>query len=471
MRRPAVHSGLLFSVAVLALAIPGCTRRTSETPDRVILVTVDTLRADHVGAYGYPLATTPFIDSLAASGVGFGRALAHASATTPSHASVFTGLYPMQHGVNANGLKLWEGFSTLAEAFSAAGFRTAAFVSTNAHFKWGGLDQGFDVYDEQPMEEEGRKKKKVPYRPADKTVDAALEWLDRVDRGDKVFLWIHLYDPHKRLQPPKEHLAEIQRQLGELGIDAHRQALAGAHGDLDFRDLYRKILLYDAEILFADRQLERLYHGMESADSDDLWIVTSDHGQGLFSHDSWFGHSKQVYNTQILVPLIFHSTSGRFEPVWIDDALVQHVDLAPSLVELFELDFTQPGDSSMQGRSLMPYLYGGRPSQPTPYSFAQSSRELGKNPRRSEMSWPKYSLQNLDFKYILNERWEDELYDLRADPNERHNKLDSPELLEEEARLLGTLVRMMETLTNAKVEAEMVDEGTLERLKALGYLQ
>lgn len=461
---------MLSTVTLVSWTLMGCGDAADSRPDRVVLVTIDTLRADHVGAYGYPLDITPFIDSLAKSGVVFDRALAHASATAPSHASMFTGLYPIQHGVNANGLKLWEGFRTVAEAFSEVGYRTAAFVSTNAHFKWGGLDQGFEIYDEQPLADTSNKKKKAPYRPAVKTIDAAVEWLHGIAREDKVFAWIHLYDPHKRLRPPPENLAQVKRLAKELGPDTHREALRGAHGNLDFRGLYRRILQYDAEILYADQQVERLYREMESTDSDDLWIVTSDHGQGLYSHDRWFGHSKQVYNTQILVPLIFHSTRASFAPARFDNALVQHIDLVPTLIELFDLDFPQSG-SPMQGRSLVPYLKGTTPEKITPFSFAQSSRDLGRHLRRPERSWPKYSLQNLEFKYILNERWEDEFYDLRRDPNERHNRLGSDELSEEEARILGTLVRMMETLMATEREAEMVDEDTLERLKALGYLQ
>jgi arylsulfatase A-like enzyme len=470
---------VLLSTTLFAAAVfHGCSSDSDERPDRIVLVTIDTLRADHVGAYGYPLDVTPFIDSLAETGVGFGRALAHASATAPSHASIFTGLYPIQHGVNANGLKLPDELGTLAEAFSEEGYKTAAFVSTNAHFRWGGLDQGFDVYDEQPLngEESTGKNKKTgrakvgKYRPADQTIDAALEWLSGVEPRQKIFLWIHVYDPHKKLRPPHRYRDQVTRLVEELGADRYRQALQDAHGDLDYRHLYRDILLYDAEILFVDSQLERFYRAMESPRSDDLWIVTSDHGQGMYSHDSWFGHVKQVYNTQILVPLIFHYTARPSEPTWIADSLVQHVDLLPTLAEIVGLDFSQPG-LLPQGRSLVPFLNGSRPEQTAPYSFAQSSRDLGKHMRRPERSWPKYSLQSLEFKYILNERMDDEFYDLRADPFERHNKLDAAELADDEARVLGTLVRMMETLTNTEVEAEMVDDATIERLKALGYLQ
>lgn len=460
-------------ILIIGTTLYGCSRGSEEKPDRVVLVTIDTLRADHVGAYGYPLDITPFIDSLARSGVGFSRALSHASATAPSHASIFTGLFPIQHGVDANGLKLWEGFNTLAEAFREAGYQTAAFTSTNAHFKWGNMHQGFDYYNEQALADSKRPrrdKKQDPYRPANETIDAALEWLNDASSSDKLFLWIHLYDPHKKLKPPQPEREEVARLVEGLGRKQHKEALQAAHGDPGFRKLYRKVLLYDAEILFVDRQLERLYRAMDSPDSNDLWIITSDHGQGLYSHESWFGHSKQIYNTQILVPLIMHYTHAESEPVWIEDAVVQHIDLVPTLSELVGFEISQP-DSSLQGRSLVPYLTGTPPRATPGQSFAQNSRHRGRSKRRPTLSGPRYSLQNLEFKYILNEFEDDEFFDLRVDPNERLNQLDTEEMADDRDRLLGTLVRMMDTLSNTEIEVESVDEATLERLKALGYLQ
>jgi arylsulfatase A-like enzyme len=473
--RPAGTSapvGLLLASAVIATCLTGC-RQALPRPDRIILVTIDTLRADHVSAYGYPVEITPFLDSLAARGVAFARAFAQSATTGPSHASLFTGLYPIQHGVQANGRKLDRSFMTLAEGLAANGYRTAAFVSTNAHFRWGNLSQGFEVYDEQPLPEGRRQKGKRirRYRPANATIDAALDWLVGVERSEKLFLWIHLYDPHKGLHPPDRDLRQVERLAKKLGRRAHQDFLRAAHGNPDRGKLYRNILLYDAEIRFVDRELRRLYAAMATEGSRDLWIVTSDHGQGLDSHHGWFGHAKQIYNVQLRVPLVFHLTEPGLPPAMIEDVIAEHVDIAPTIAELAGFELSQPR-AAVQGSSLTAYLRGDRPAAVKTLSFAQSSRYRKRAPgRRPNRGKPKMSLQSLQHKYILTEGSEDELFDLSLDPHERRNLIAEPEYAGRRAELQARLLGMVETLADSEIEAESVDEDTLDRLRALGYLQ
>lgn len=454
----------------LAMGVVGC-RRSFSPPDRIVLVTIDTLRADHVGFEGYPLPITPFLDSLADQGVVFRRALAQAPTTGPSHASIFTGLYPIQHRVQANGQKLDPVFLTLAEALLQAGYRTAAFVSTNAHFKWGALSQGFEVYDEQPrFNEEGGKHKRKDYRSAGETIEAAIEWLAEQERDEKLFLWIHVYDPHLPFGPPKELLKEVERMSKELGVEVLRDHLRAAHGNPDRRRMFKDIQRYDAEILYVDRQLERLYRAMVEPGINDLWVVTSDHGQGLNSHDGWMGHARQIYEVQMRVPLLFHFTGSGPPPAVIDTALVEHVDLVPTLAELASVEFEQTL-GEVQGVSLVPYIRQQPVRSSKGLSLAQNSWYRRWKKHRANQSQPKLSVRSLESKYISNENDEDEFYDLRADPNERRNLIGSAEHAGERDRMRSAMLRMVETLKNLEIDPESVDDETLERLEALGYLQ
>ena len=209
-------------------ALGGC----SSTPplvqqpiNRIVLITLDTLRADHLSGFGYPLATSPFIDALAEQSISFTRAYAQSSATGPSHASMFTSLYPIQHGVHRNGLVLDSSFLTLAEMLAAEGFRTGAFVSTGAPLG-GDLGQGFEVFDEDKPAV-GEKGWRKLYRPADETADAALAWLESIGTDEKVFLWVHFYDPHRPFNPPESYRQEIadQRSRSPMTVDNHRKSI------------------------------------------------------------------------------------------------------------------------------------------------------------------------------------------------------------------------------------------------------
>ena len=459
-----------LALAIAAIAATGC-QQSLEVPDRIVLVTIDTLRADHVGFEGYPLPITPFMDSLAERGVVFGQAMAQAPTTGPSHASIFTGLYPIQHRVQANGQKLDEVFLTLAEALSEGGYRTAAFVSTNAHFKWGALGQGFDVYDEQPLiGDDGVKRRRSAYRPAQGTVDAAIDWLAGQDPNEKLFLWIHVYDPHKPLQPPAEYLKQVQQLSNEIGVEVLKDYLRAAHGNPDRRRMFKDIQRYDAEILYVDRQLQRLYEALDRPRSRDLWIVTSDHGQGLNSHDGWMGHARQIYEVQMRVPLFFFSTRGGLSPGRIEDSLVEHVDLVPTIADLANLQFEQKL-GEVQGVSLVPHLTRKTSRNTKGFSLAQNSWYRRWKKGRANQSRPKLSLRTLESKYISNEGEEDEFYDLRVDPNERNNLIHSSEHAAERDRMKNSLLRLVESLENLEIDPESVDDETLERLKALGYLQ
>ncbi len=438
--------------------------------DRLFLVTVDTLRADHLGSFGHPLDPAPFIDRLAREGLSFHRAYAHAAATGPSHSSIFTSLYPIQHGVEANGRKLDGSFVTLAEALSAAGYRTAAFVSTNAHFKWGGMNQGFEVYDEQPEPAAGTGRGgRKRYRRANQTVDATLSWLETVDPSEKLFVWVHLFDPHARLRPPPEHFEEIKRQAQEMGMSALIEALQPGHRKIALSGNRARVLKYDAEIRFVDTELARLFEAVSATESRDLWVLTSDHGQGLGTHGIR-GHAKHVYNEQLRVPLIFYSNTGEIVSKVVEDVLVEHVDIAPTLADWMGFDF-EDQVAPIQGESLAGFLSGGSPKRAKRFGYGQSSRyEKPKRRKLRNYEPPKYAIQDLRMKFILNAAGDDELFDLTDDPYEQKNLAGNPRLRAEQRELEEALASWLEDLATGR-EAEAVAPEAIERLRALGYLQ
>src|SRR4051812_34400816 len=257
-----MRSVAVFALASLVLAV-GCRAPSSRSspPDRpnVLLVTIDTLRADHVGCYGYTNASTPTIDALAKRGVRFETAVAHVPLTGPSHASILTGQIPLGHGFrNNSGFTLSPQVKTAAETFRAAGYRTAAFVSGFPLDRRFGFDRGFDTYDDHLPKGNDRRRTPCVERFADATTDAVLRWLQTPSPAPSApfFLWVHYYDPHAPYEPP-----------GDL---AQR-----------FRDAP-----YDGEIAFADAQLGRLLATLEASGAlaRTLVLATADHGESLGEH-------------------------------------------------------------------------------------------------------------------------------------------------------------------------------------------
>lgn len=443
---------------------------------RIVLISIDTLRADHLGAYGYPRPVSPFIDSLASRGVVFERAHASMATTTPSHATMFTGLHPIQHGVLRNGRRVSDDARTLAEHLTERGYRTAGFSSTRSHFGRTNLAQGFGHFDEVSPEDGHR-------RGADATVDAALAWLADPAVDDPLFLFVHLYDVHHPWEPPdadREQAAiwpagsgpEYWSQVQFIPPDFYPEGPERLHRSLD---------AYDGEIHFVDRQLRRIEQALAARpDAPTLWIVTADHGEGLGNHD-WLFHGKHIYQEQIRVPLIVHASDGRFPSRRVRD-VVGHVDLFPTLLEL--VPPAAPAQSAdpvpdRPGRSLVPALLGTdagsvqafaqrRQFDPDPVSDARAARGELPSDHRYEPG-ETYALVVDDWKLIHRTRGADELFDLAADPYETDNRIErEPERARE---LMQELRRQLDRFDSQRAQpAEPVDPETAESLEALGYL-
>jgi arylsulfatase A-like enzyme len=469
------RTALVPLLASLALACAGeTTAPVDRAFDRFVLVTIDTLRADQLGVYGYRRATSPFFDSLAAQSVLFERAYAPMSATAPSHATIFTSLYPAQHGVRRNGLVLGDDFVTLAELLSAAGFQTAGFTATITLFTSGGLRQGFQEFDT------AAKVEGVAYRGASETIDSALRWLDgSADLDDPLFLFVHLFDPHGPLVPPKpyreafELRSTAQRERFARYLTGQRHVVPGAFQS-GLQGMLWQYMNYDAEIRYADTELARLFEalGARGDTTPTLWVITADHGQGMGSH-SVFGHAAHIYEEQVRVPLLFHATNAAFSPRRIP-AIVEHVDLLPTLAELAGLrEEPKAADGRRRGRSLVPLLRGEETSGFRGHgAFAQRRAFEPQDPSRPNPSFElgeKYAWVEERWKLIHRTIGRDQLYDLQTDPYETRNL--AAEQPEQAAALKARLLARIEELRGEGTpEAPKVDEEAQRQLEALGYL-
>jgi len=361
---------------LLALWLGGCGRAAPADPrPNVLLITIDTLRADRLGTYGYPLASSPRIDRLATSGVVFERAIAASSRTAPAHASIMTSRYTREHSIGHNngGTKLID--ETLATRFRAGGYATGAFVGNIMLQARTGFDQGFDVFDAELPEAESNREL-VYERIASETSERALAWLRSV-RSEPFFLWVHYQDPHGPYTPPKgfrgrmkvlpaageEPLSVLPSEDGWGGIPNY-QALEG----LEFPSEYES--LYADEILYADHWVGRLLDAVDSHPGarDTIVLLTADHGESLGEMNHWFSHGFSTMPSLAHVPFVLRAPGL---PPGRRDTTVSHVDIAPTLLELAGL----PLPEERSGIALGPVLRG-QAAMPDRFVFSDIGREV-----------------------------------------------------------------------------------------------
>ncbi len=396
----------------------------------VVLVTLDTTRADRIGCYGYKKGSTPTLDRLASEGVRFANAISCVPMTLPAHASILTGLDPPEHGVRSNGLyRLSSSHVTLAETLQGAGYQSAAFLSAFVLDARYGLAQGFDLYDANVESVAGSH---VVQRPGDKVTDAALDWFSKRDSSSPYFLWVHYFDPHLSYSPPEP-----------------------------FRSRFRKNP-YDGEIAFMDSQLDRLIGALESGTDVDrtLLVVVGDHGESLGEHHET-EHSRTIYDSTQHVPLILWSPGIGRQAYLVDDVAVSITDVTPTVLDLLGIASPSPLDglSLLKCRS-----QGNRPV------YMETMRTY------LDHGWaPLFGLRRHRDKYIIAPN--PEYYDLENDPDELNNlyaTLESPEK-GEVSRLASVLAERISG--DPIIEAQLAhasavepDADALRRLEALGYV-
>lgn len=390
----------------------------------VLLVTLDTVRADHLGCYGFPGARTPVIDALARRGTRFGTAVSHSPITGPSHASILTGLTPLRHGVRNNSdYALPATVPTLPEALGRGGYRTAAFVSGFPLERRFGYDRGFEVYDDAFPR--GTDPRRAPYveRRADLTTFAALKWLDGTTGSEAPwFLWVHYYDPHSPYEPPGDY--------------------ARAFADRP----------YDGEIAFADSQLGVLLRRLDERGltGRTLVVVTADHGESLGEHGE-ATHGMFVYDSTLRVPWVL---AGPGVPAGgVATVVGRLVDVAPTVLDYAGL----PAPASIEGRSVRPAIEGRSMSDEPAYAESLFAS--------LHLRWaPLYAWRTAAWKLVEAPR--PELYDLRADPAEQADRAAA-----EPSRVEGLRRPLLAALRAPTPEAvTVIDAEAAGRLRSLGYL-
>jgi arylsulfatase A-like enzyme len=461
-----------ISIAVaFAAALAALLGRPSapEPLERVVLITIDTLRADHLNTFGYPRETAPFLTDLARKSLVFSNAFSASSYTSPSHASIFTGLYPPQHGVLINGAQLEASIPTMAQLFRDSGYETAAFSGIRFLKQ---LNPGFDIFT-------ARERKHDRYRTAPEIVDLISAWLDPHSPQDRFFLWVHFFDvhayqPHEREAADDDYLRRVVASSSLQG-PAFREFLLQRQGiptvDPGRRgEVMALVNGYDAQILKVDLQIARLFQEFESRGMRDhtLWVITADHGEGLYSHGVR-GHGERISREQVRVPLLLHFSDQRYGPAEIDD-LVRHVDLFPTVADLIGASIS-PLFLPLEGESLLPLIVHTGSPDPARFSYAQRHLPDALRQGRARNASDLYSLQDVRYKYILHPQGQDEFYDLREDPLELENLIgndsESESLLR--SRLRALYAKMLRQTQG--IEPGGVSDRDLEELRALGYVQ
>jgi choline-sulfatase len=433
---PISHFPFPISHFVSALALTGalasCAREPAAPPKptNLLIVTIDTLRADRLGIYGAANVSTPHIDRLAHEGAWAPQAVVHAPLTRPSHASLFTGRYPAEHGIRDNiSPPLPANEPVLAALFEQEKFATAAFVSSVVLDRQSGLARGFSLYGDR-MERDGDR------RTGDLVVADAIAWLKGLEEKTPFFAWVHLYDPHAPYEPPSPF----------------KEQYAGRP--------------YDGTVAWSDELVGRLIAALRETNTLDrtLVVVTSDHGEALGEHGEDV-HGYFIYEATLRVPLVIRGPGVNAGTRL--NGVVRTIDLYPTIVELFGFrpsPSLRPArrEDTPSGKSLAAGLAGGRVHDEP--SFAESLVPL------LHYGWSDLrSVRDGRWKYILAPR--PELYDLDRDPGELHNLIDA-----EPARARAMNAGIKERL---QTEQKVVRAGPgrsgvppelLEKLGALGYV-
>lgn len=432
-RRSAETSGMLRTKRLLAIStllILGASGAAVEWPAyNVVLITIDTLRPDHLGCYGYSSIQTPYIDRLAGSGARFTQAYTPAPITLPAHTSLLTGMFPLATGMHDfMGNRVPPGTGTLARILHDHGYSTAAFIGAPVLDSRFGLNQGFDTYFDH-FELAGREEVHLDAmkRSGDQVVDEAQKWLNH-HPPQPVFLWVHLYDPHSPYRPPEPY---AERYRGRP---------------------------YDGEIAFADAQVGRLMTTLTQQGllEKSLVVLASDHGESLGEHGEKT-HGFFIYNATLHVVCII-KVPGDAPRVVTDE--VSLVDVMPTVLQGLRI----PLPAGVQGRSLLS-LVAGRAGEGASNLYAESYPPLlhfGWNSLRS--------LQSRGWKYIETTR--PELYDTRTDPKESKNLFPTHQALAQDmSNRLRTLVsRYTPTIGAAAPENAEADPTLLKSLRSLGYV-
>ncbi len=475
------HQHILGVAALVCLGLAAGCGASKRKPKNVLLITIDTLRADRIGAYGDPSTRTPSIDELARRGTLFESAHSPIPLTLPSHTSIMTGLYPRTHLVLSHAYTLAPERVTLAEIFKEHGYSTAAFVSSHVLDKSYGLNQGFETFWER-WHLLGDVTEALTASGFELTAKAARLWIKERPAEKPFFAWVHLFQPHKPYSPPAPlaklydpgYAGAIVADVPTLvGIWEQKRALAP-------EDLRHIQALYQGEVTTADREVGRIVDLLEREGimKDTIVIVTSDHGEMLYEHDCYFGHDIMLYEPAITVPLVFFG-DGVFPAGAIARQDARLIDLAPTILESAGLSHEFLG--AIDGLSLLPPVWReGKgaarrwgPKQLAGEKGARASDTLFAEIFPPKPGWkvePRHALRTPNWKLIMEDSVDArELYDLASDPRELADLvLTEPDA---SSRLFAAWDAWRASKQeNFKTTFPDLDAETVENLKSLGYI-
>lgn len=437
-----------LALGCMALAV-ACSQPEPDRPRSILLISLDTLRPDHLGAYGYDRPTSPRLDALAAQGVLFENALSPAPWTLPSHASMLTGLYPSHHGLTEVDTSLPSHVRTLAVHLGLAGFATAALVNSKYLTDWYGLDRGYDTHFYLPELVSSRE-------PTRTITHRAVAWL-KENRARRNFLFLHYYDAHSDYNSHPEFERRFARPYtGEIdGSTRQLEAVRDGEQAISAEDAEHLVDLYDAGIRQLDQEMTRLFRLLEAQGllDDTLVVVTSDHGEEFLEHGGVL-HGRTQFDELLRVPLFMRGPglpAGRR----VHEA-VSLVDLLPTLLSLADV----PLDSPVDGVDLSPLWRGGKLA-PQRVLFGEADHNRSGHSVTRSARRGSYKLH-----YDL-ETQERVFYDLESDPDERSpiTAGSAPTL----AELSGRLDAFMRTAI-APLPTKTLTHDEVEHLRSLGYV-
>lgn len=447
-----------LGLALLCAGFPlGCGSPERPAVRNVVLIVVDTLRRDHLGVYGHERNTSPAIDALANEGVRFDRAYATAGWTSPSVASMLTGLYPSGHGVTRPSTALADGIPTLAEALRDRGFATAGIVSNHILGKRWGFARGFDSFDERNV----KLHKGVSTPGVTATAIATLERLSREERP--FFLFVHYFDPHYNYERHDEFDFAPTR-AGRLRGGEDIRVLRDLSGGATAEEVAFLRDLYDGEIRFTDAGIGRLLAALRARGlyDDTLIVLAADHGEE-FLERGWLGHTRTLYDELIRVPLVLRLPRAPARTVIQEP--VSLTSLPPTIMELlgFEIPKSFPYASLVGQLSAAPLDLASQRVL-AEVDFVPASRlYVAKTARQQSLVGPRFKLiRNLLAGTV-------ELYDVLRDPDERRDVSESePARVREMTRELDALLLEIASHDFRGREVELTDDE-IEELQALGY--
>ncbi|MEN8154876.1 MAG: sulfatase [Acidobacteriota bacterium] len=460
------NNTILIFVIILLLLVPGCTKKRTKTLEElpnIVLIIVDTLRADHLPFYGYKENTTPFLNKIAEKSTVFNRTFAASSWTAPSTASIFTSLYPFQHKVLMNMLatitfnlinpdfsiklnRIPQEIVTLGEVFKEKGYSTFGFADNTNIGKKESFDQGFDTF------------VTFNYKKGENLNRSIIEHSEEIKKSKRYFMYVHYMDPH---QPNAEREAWFKtRTLKKV-----------ANKNIKNRDnkekIYNENLLYDSEINFTDSKIEELFK-LFNWDKNTLFVFSADHGEELWDHGRW-GHGYSLYNEVIRVPLFFYYPGGNFKSGNIRQN-VSTIDILPTFREFIGLN----SDSVNEGVSLLDLLENGEKKNVNGryiYSHLVEKRMRQGKPALFES----YGVIQDNMVYIRTlpgkkMRFKKLLFDINSDFGQKKNLYESSGNEAEKLKAVYLKFRKSSKKFKQDISNYKSNKKEMEKLKTLGYI-